>query len=134
MRLFRRFNAPLEKSFTVVYWDRRGTGKSFDSKSPRSSMTVEQFVADLDDLIDAVCKRVGRTRLRSPGTVGALLSACSMPLASQRSSRLMSAADRSATGQRARHHPMPLCSPKRRKALKALRATGPPPLCAPGRI
>ena len=38
---FRRFNAPLEHAFTVVYWDKRGTGKSFDAKIPPSSMTVE---------------------------------------------------------------------------------------------
>lgn len=58
--LFRHFNAPLEKSFTVVYWDQRGTGKSFDKKIPRSSMTVEQFIADLDDLVDAVRQRLGK--------------------------------------------------------------------------
>jgi len=58
MRLFRCFNAPLEKSFTVVYWEQRGTGKSFDSKIPKSSMTVEQFIADLDELVDAVRKRL----------------------------------------------------------------------------
>jgi pimeloyl-ACP methyl ester carboxylesterase len=63
MRLFRHFNAPLEKSFIVVYWDQRGTGKSFDSKIPRSSMTVEQFIADLDELVDAVCKRVGKKKV-----------------------------------------------------------------------
>ena len=42
----------LEDDFTVVYWDQRGSGKSFDSKIPRSSMTVEQFIADLDELVD----------------------------------------------------------------------------------
>jgi pimeloyl-ACP methyl ester carboxylesterase len=56
---FRRFNAPLEKIFTVVYWDQRGSGKSFDRKLSRSSMTVEQFIADLDELTQAVCERVG---------------------------------------------------------------------------
>jgi pimeloyl-ACP methyl ester carboxylesterase len=56
---FRRFNAPLEKRFTVVYWDQRGSGKSFDRKINRSSMTVEQFIADLDELVEAVRERVG---------------------------------------------------------------------------
>jgi pimeloyl-ACP methyl ester carboxylesterase len=56
---FRRFNAPLEKMFTVVYWDQRGSGKSFDRKIDRSSMTVEQFIADLDELVQAVCERTG---------------------------------------------------------------------------
>jgi pimeloyl-ACP methyl ester carboxylesterase len=59
-RLFRHFNGPLEKSFTVVYWDQRGTGKSFDSKISRCFMTVRQFIADLDELVDAVCNRVGK--------------------------------------------------------------------------
>ena len=62
-RLFRHFNAPLEKTFTIVYWDQRGSGKSFDSRIPRSSMTVEQFIADLDELVEAVCKRVGKKKI-----------------------------------------------------------------------
>jgi pimeloyl-ACP methyl ester carboxylesterase len=61
--LFRHFNAPLEKSFTVVYWDQRGAGKSFDPSIPRSSMTVEQFISDLDQLVEAVCTRLGKTRI-----------------------------------------------------------------------
>ncbi len=63
MRLFRHFNASLEKSFTVVYWDQRGTGKSFSRTIPRSSMTVEQFIADLDELVDVVCERVGQDKV-----------------------------------------------------------------------
>jgi pimeloyl-ACP methyl ester carboxylesterase len=60
---FRRFNAPLETCFTVVYWDQRGTGKSFDRNIPRSSMTVQQFIADLDDLVEAVRRRLGQDRV-----------------------------------------------------------------------
>jgi pimeloyl-ACP methyl ester carboxylesterase len=60
---FRRFNATLEKTFTVVYWDQRGSGKSFDRKIPKSSMTVEQFIADLNELVKAVCKRTGKQRV-----------------------------------------------------------------------
>jgi pimeloyl-ACP methyl ester carboxylesterase len=61
--LFRYFNAPLEKSFTLVYWDQRGAGKSFRRDIPRSSMTVERFVADLDELVDAVCERLARSKV-----------------------------------------------------------------------
>jgi pimeloyl-ACP methyl ester carboxylesterase len=61
--LFRYFNAPLEKSFTVVYWDQRGAGKSFNPSIPRSSMTVEQFIADLDELVEVVLARLGKTKV-----------------------------------------------------------------------
>lgn len=60
---FRHFNAPLEKSFTVVYWDQRGAGKSLDRGIPRSSMTVEQFISDLGELVEAVCKRLDKTKV-----------------------------------------------------------------------
>ena len=63
MRLFRSYNGPLERSFTVVYWDQRGAGKSFNSNIPKSSMTVEQFIADLDELVDIVCARVGQPKV-----------------------------------------------------------------------
>ena len=61
--LFRHFNAPLEESFTVVYWDQRGAGKSFDRNVDRSSLTVEQLISDLDELVDAVCARLGKTKV-----------------------------------------------------------------------
>ena len=62
-RFFRYFNAPLEKIFTTVYWDQRGAGKSFDRSIARPSMTVEQFISDLDELVDGVCQRLGRTKV-----------------------------------------------------------------------
>lgn len=58
--LFRGYNSILEKHYTVVYWDQRGAGKTFDPKTPRSSMTIEQFIADLDQLVDYIRRRVGK--------------------------------------------------------------------------
>jgi pimeloyl-ACP methyl ester carboxylesterase len=60
---FRYFNAPLEQSFTAVYWDQRGAGKSFNRAIPRSSMTVERFISDLDELVDGVCERLDKTKV-----------------------------------------------------------------------
>jgi pimeloyl-ACP methyl ester carboxylesterase len=55
---FRRYNRALEKDFTVVYWEQRGAGRSFRPGIPAATMTVEQFISDLDALIDAVRLRL----------------------------------------------------------------------------
>lgn len=57
---FRRCNSPLERVFTVVYWDQRGAGRSADPAIPTSSMTVERFIADLHELVEITCNRVGQ--------------------------------------------------------------------------
>jgi pimeloyl-ACP methyl ester carboxylesterase len=62
-QIFRRTLGELEKSFTLVYWDQRGAGKSFDRWTPPSSMTLERFVADLDELVDATRHRTGHDRV-----------------------------------------------------------------------
>jgi PPOX class probable F420-dependent enzyme len=80
---FRYFNASLEKSFTVVYWDQRGAGKSFDRAIPRSSMTAEQCISDLDELVDAMRKRLGADKVvifgHSWGSVLGMLYAARFP-------------------------------------------------------
>ena len=60
---FRFFNAPLEDVFTVVYWEQRGSGRSFPRTIPRSSMNVERFVSDLDELVEAVRDRLGSEKV-----------------------------------------------------------------------
>jgi pimeloyl-ACP methyl ester carboxylesterase len=83
MRLFRTYNADLEKKFTVVYWEQRGTGKSFDRKTPVSSMTVAQFVADLDALVEVVRQRFDKQKVtiygHSWGSVLGVLYAVQFP-------------------------------------------------------
>ena len=139
MRLFRHFNWPLEKSFTVVYWDQRGTNKSFDGQTPASSMTVEQFIADLDELVNAVCKRFGQRTVaiyghswgsalgvlygaRFPEKVAAYVGAGQ--IGSWPASEASSYAFVLAEAERR----------KSRKALKELRAIGPPPYTATAKM
>ena len=80
---FRHFDAALEKAFTVVYWDQRGSGKSFGPEIPRPSMTVDRFVADLDELVEAVRGRLGKDKVgifgHSWGSVLGVLYAARFP-------------------------------------------------------
>jgi pimeloyl-ACP methyl ester carboxylesterase len=137
MRLFRYFNAQLEKSFTIVYWDQRGSGKSYDRNIPKSSMTVEQFIADLDELVEAVCKRLGKTKVaifgHSWGSALGVLYAARFPekvaayigcgqIGDWAAGESSSYAFALAEAQRRNN----------RKALKELRAIGPPPYTASG--
>ena len=130
--LFRYFNAPLEKRFTVVYWDQRGAGKSFDSTIPHSSMTVQQLVSDLGELVDAVCGRVGQTKVvlfgHSWGSTLGVLYAARFPekVAAYVGSGQIGDA---AAGESA-SYAFALAEAQRlgkRRLVKKLRAIGPPP-------
>ena len=50
----RLLNADLENDFVFVNWDQRGTGYSFSAAQDRKTLTLNQIVEDLDDLIDAL--------------------------------------------------------------------------------
>jgi len=55
--LFRAFNSELEQHFLVVNWEQRGTGRSFHSDIPPESMTIAQFLRDLDEVVELIQKR-----------------------------------------------------------------------------
>lgn len=61
--LLRYHNAVLEEHFLVVYWTQRGTGRSYHSDIPPSSMTLGQFVADLDQLVGILNTRFGPQKI-----------------------------------------------------------------------
>ena len=61
--LFRHFNADLERHFLMVYWDQRGAGRSYRSSIPTASMTIEQFVRDLDEVVELVRERFGASQV-----------------------------------------------------------------------
>jgi pimeloyl-ACP methyl ester carboxylesterase len=83
MRLFRTFNAALEQHYTVVYWMQRGTSKSFDRRMPVFSLTIEQFIEDLDELVDMMRARFGKNKValygHSWGSVLGVLYASRFP-------------------------------------------------------
>lgn len=76
---FRKWNPVLEEQFTIVHWCQRGSNKSFNSAIPVESMTVEQLMTDLHELILHVTERFGQRKVilagQSVGTIFALLYA-----------------------------------------------------------
>jgi pimeloyl-ACP methyl ester carboxylesterase len=59
----RFFDAGLIEHFTVVHWDQRGAGKSFDPDIPPESMIREQFVLDTRDLASMLSERFGVAKI-----------------------------------------------------------------------
>ena len=132
MGFFRHYNAPLERHFTVVHWDQRGTGKSFDRDIPRSSMTLDQFIADLDELVDLVRRRFGKEKVAILGhSWGSALGAIYAARFPAKVSVYVGAAQIGdcAAGE-SLSYSYGVAEAERRhdeKALKKLRAIGPPP-------
>jgi proline iminopeptidase len=81
--LFRRYDATLEQHFLVVYWEQRGTGRSYRRGMPRAQLTIDFLLRDLDALVDTVRARFGAERVvllgHSWGTLLGTLYANSHP-------------------------------------------------------
>jgi pimeloyl-ACP methyl ester carboxylesterase len=130
---FFRYHTPqLEQSFTVVYWDQRGAGRSYCSTIPPGSMTVAQFIADLDELVDLMRSRFGKDKVvmlgHSWGSALGMLYAARFPekvavyvgvaqVGDSAASEVASYAQAVAEAERQGN----------RRVLKMLRAIGPPP-------
>jgi proline iminopeptidase len=61
--LFRHYNAALEQHFLMVYWEQRGTGRSYDADIPPDSMTIAQFLRDLDEVVELVRRRFDKDKV-----------------------------------------------------------------------
>ena len=53
----RKLDAELIKHYTVVHWDQRGAGKTYNSQIPVDSMTLDRLVEDCNELIDYLRNR-----------------------------------------------------------------------------
>ena len=59
----RILDAELIKHFTVVHWDQRGAGKSYNSDIPIDSMTFDRLVEDCNELIDYTRNRLSTRKV-----------------------------------------------------------------------
>ena len=58
--------APLERDFTVVYWDQRGAGRTFGRNGPvkaAAPTSLEQMESDTIEVAEFLRRRLGKTRI-----------------------------------------------------------------------
>jgi len=79
----RKYDAELVKHFTVVHWDQRGAGKSFNNDIPVDSMTIDRLVEDCNELIDYLRNRFHTQKVyiiaHSGGTIIGIKTAYKYP-------------------------------------------------------
>ncbi|MFD2442496.1 alpha/beta fold hydrolase [Bacillus sp. CGMCC 1.16607] len=53
----------LVNHFVLVFWDQRGTGKSYHPDIPEESLTIKQFVSDANELTDMLRTRFKKEKI-----------------------------------------------------------------------
>jgi len=57
----------LVKHYVLVFWDQRGTGKSYHPDIPKESMNLKQFVSDAEGVVDYLRKHFNRDKILIAG-------------------------------------------------------------------
>jgi pimeloyl-ACP methyl ester carboxylesterase len=68
--LAEKYPTGLDEVFTVVWWEQRGSGLSYNSRIPRETMTVEQFIVDTLDVTNYLRHRFGKEKIYLMGHSG----------------------------------------------------------------
>lgn len=58
-----KYPTGFEDNFTVVWWDQRGSGLSYNSNTIKEKMTTEQFVLDTIEVSKYLCERFGKDKI-----------------------------------------------------------------------
>jgi pimeloyl-ACP methyl ester carboxylesterase len=78
-----RYPTGLENHFTVVWWEQRGAGISYNPDIPRETMTVEQLISDTRVLTNYLRERFEKDKIylmaHSGGTFFGIQAAARMP-------------------------------------------------------
>jgi len=68
--LTRKYPTGLEDYFTMVWWDQRGSGISYNANIPPESMTLEQMLSDTKEVTNYLRKRFGKKKIYLMGHSG----------------------------------------------------------------
>ena len=68
--LTKKYSTGLEDYFTVVWWEQRGSGLSYNANIPPESMTLQQMIADTRELTNYLRKRFGQDKIYLMGRSG----------------------------------------------------------------
>ncbi|MCY9666485.1 alpha/beta hydrolase [Paenibacillus alginolyticus] len=73
----------LIQHYVLVFWDQRGTGKSYHPSIPKESIKLSQFISDAEELVDYLRKRFNQNKIciaaHSWGSVIGLSLAAKIP-------------------------------------------------------
>ena len=65
-----RYPTGLENTFTVVWWEQRGSGISYSPDIPPETMTMEQLISDVLAVTDTLRRRFGKPKIYLMGHSG----------------------------------------------------------------
>ncbi len=68
--LTKRYPTGLEDYFTVVWWDQRGAGLSYNAGIPKDPMTLEQMISDTREVTNYLRKRFRQDKIYLMGRSG----------------------------------------------------------------
>jgi pimeloyl-ACP methyl ester carboxylesterase len=81
--LTKKYPTGLENIFTVVWWERRGSGLSFNANISLKEITLEQLLSDTREVTNYLRKRFGKEKIylmgRSGGTFIGIQAAAQTP-------------------------------------------------------
>ncbi len=81
--LTRKYPTGLEDYFTVVWWERRGSGLSYNAGISPEAITLEQLLSDTKEVTNYLCKRFKQKKIylmgRSGGTFIGIQAATRTP-------------------------------------------------------
>ncbi len=53
----------LEQEFVLAYWEQRGAGKSYSKSIPTSTLTIDQFLSDIEEITQYLKQRFNKQKI-----------------------------------------------------------------------